>query len=114
MSRPITSSDFGLDPAEKENAIRCRRCENFKPLQDFAKNKSRGRNGLDNIDANGLPDIWKECNKCRAKRRDSQAKANAARRASNEKVKSQSHEFFTWGETLRMIDAGFAPIIAEF
>jgi poly(3-hydroxybutyrate) depolymerase len=74
----------------------------------------RGCNGLDNIDANGSPNVWKECNKCRAKWTDSQAKTNAARRASNEKAKSQSLEFYTWEETLHMIDAGFAPIIAEF
>jgi hypothetical protein len=113
FSRPITSSDLGLDPSEKENEIRCPRCQSKKPLQDFAKGKSRGSNRLNNIDTD-RSESFKECSKCRAKRRLSQGKANGLRSKANEEAKRKSLKCSTWEETLSMIDAGFAPTIDQY
>ena len=113
MSGPITSFDLGSDSPEKENTIRCPVVRVIKPLQDFAKNPSCGSNRLNSIDTDGS-NCFKTCNKCRVNRKNSQAKANTARGDTNEKEKAkrQSLESITWEETLRMIDAGFAPIFS--
>jgi len=109
ISRPITSSDVGSDQAEKENVIRCSRCMRYQPPHAFAKAKSRGNNS-GNIDNNGSG-CYTTCNKCRGNpmRKQRQAEKNAARHEANEAAKRQLLETITWEDTLRMIDAGFAP-----
>jgi len=109
LSGPITISNLGLDASEKENERCCRRCKRQKPLQEFAKSKSRGSNSLNDIDTDGSR-LQKECNTCLAKRKVSQGKANAVRRKGNEKAKSKLLDCYTWEETLAMIDAGFVSI----
>jgi hypothetical protein len=114
ISRPIALSDVGSDQAEKENTTRCSRCKRYKLPHAFAKAKSRGNNS-GNIDSNESG-CYTTCYECRNNpmEKERQAKKIADRREVKEAAKRLLLKTITWEDTLRMIDAGFAPNICLF